>query len=158
MREILIILLLICIQGTKLPKFEDYPVNEIFKGKPTKPILKKNSQEWHFKTNINNGASQGVNFAGHFTIVEWGCGTICQEYAIVDLQNGKVYMPQGKTGRTSYGLIYKTNSNLLITDPIDSATAKGYELKIPAWLTSYYYVWDGSKMNLIDSTKTIYKN
>ena len=40
---------------------------------------------------IINGAKKGPNFAGHFTIVFWGCGTACITLAIVDAANGEVY-------------------------------------------------------------------
>jgi hypothetical protein len=55
-------------------KFEQYPVTNIFKGKSARPRL-NNSEAWHFRTTIREGASTGSNFAGQYTIVQLGCGT-----------------------------------------------------------------------------------
>jgi hypothetical protein len=40
---------------------------------------------------IRRGATDKVEFAGHFTIPRWGCGAGCNEFAVVDSINGKVY-------------------------------------------------------------------
>lgn len=46
-------------------------------------------------------SSLGPNFAGHYRIVTWGCGSACLELAIVDLENGRVHFP-GKLKRDDY--------------------------------------------------------
>lgn len=155
MKALLLISLLVFVQQTKLPRFEDYSVKDLFKGKPAKIDFRNNRQAWHFRTVIREGTSKGSNFAGHFTLVYWGCGTSCQEYAIVNLKNGKVNMPSGLLGLASYGFIYKLNSRLLIIDPIDSTTMKDFGNKIPNWLTTRYYLWDGNNLIKIDSSKNI---
>ena len=33
---------------------------------------------------------EGPNYAGHYRVVVWGCGTSCAMFAVVDLRNGKV--------------------------------------------------------------------
>jgi len=38
-------------------------------------------------------ARPGANFAGHYAIVQWGCGSPCLMAAIVDLVNGRVLPP-----------------------------------------------------------------
>lgn len=35
----------------------------------------------------------GPNFAGHYIIIEWGCGSPCAMNAIVDASTGKIYNP-----------------------------------------------------------------
>lgn len=40
-----------------------------------------------------NGASKGPDFAGHYTVVVWGCGADSFSLAVVDARNGKVYFP-----------------------------------------------------------------
>jgi hypothetical protein len=57
-----------------LPKFEDFRVNEIFKGTPANPLLETRFARL-YRTNIRNAAKEGPNFAGHCTIAEWGCGS-----------------------------------------------------------------------------------
>jgi len=40
---------------------------------------------------IRDAAAKGPNFAGHFTIAQWGCGAGCVSIAIVDEKTGHVW-------------------------------------------------------------------
>lgn len=74
--------------GTR-SSFGDYPVHHIYKGKPAAPILKKHQRM--FRTMIRLGAKEPVEFAGHYTVPRWGCGTGCNGFAIVDSISGRVF-------------------------------------------------------------------
>ncbi len=93
------------------PRFEDYPVKEVFRGKPALPIL-ETPEERKFEAVIGDGVSKGwgvfdgatgkefrrpgPNFAGHYVLVNFGCGQTdgnCLGAAIVDAQTGRVYRP-----------------------------------------------------------------
>ena len=76
-------------EGPPRPRFRDYPVKKIFHGKPAPPIIVK--QFRGFRTSIRRGASNDVEFAGHYTIPRWGCGAECNTFVIVDSISGKVY-------------------------------------------------------------------
>jgi hypothetical protein len=71
------------------PEFSDYPVQRIYKGKPAPPVLNKN-QRW-YRTVIREGTKADVEFAGHYTVPVFGCGTGCSAFYIVDSISGKVY-------------------------------------------------------------------
>jgi hypothetical protein len=71
------------------PHFEDYPA-KISVTKPTQPKLVGDDART-FRTMIRKGSATGVNFAGHFTIVGWGCGSSCLDWAVVDRITGSVY-------------------------------------------------------------------
>jgi hypothetical protein len=74
------------------PRFEDYPVTEVFKGTPAPPILATPVQR-EFRTRIRSGVSTcegvwygswrdpnkkpGPNFSGHYFVIRWGCGSQC---------------------------------------------------------------------------------
>lgn len=95
-------------QGTKTPRFEDYPVTERFTGTPAAPIL-ATSEQRRYRTRILNGVStgsdvwigswknpikaRGPNFAGHYFVIRWGCGSQCVTMAIVDAKTGIVCEP-----------------------------------------------------------------
>jgi hypothetical protein len=64
------------------PRFSDYPVRQIYQGKPIAPILSKD-QRW-YKTVIRQGAKSKVQFAGHYTVPVFGCGAGCAAFYIVD--------------------------------------------------------------------------
>lgn len=78
-----------------VPHFDDYSVKKIFKGKPATVDVKTQAQARRYHTMLRIGAARGPNFAGHYTIVGWGCGTSCLEFAIVDAITGKVFFPPG---------------------------------------------------------------
>jgi len=72
------------------PKFTDFPVTKIYQGTPAPPTLVNQGQRT-FRTMIRRGAKNQVEFAGHYTVPAWGCGTECVEFVIVDSITGKVY-------------------------------------------------------------------
>jgi hypothetical protein len=71
------------------PEFNNYPVQQIYRGKPAPPILNKDQRM--FRTMIRRGAEGAVEFAGHYTVPRWGCGAGCSQLAIVDSISGRVY-------------------------------------------------------------------
>ena len=71
------------------PKFSDYPVRDIYKGRPAPPVL-SNDQRM-FRTMIQLGAKHPVEFGGHYTVPGWGCGSGCSVFVVVDSISGKVY-------------------------------------------------------------------
>jgi hypothetical protein len=89
-----------------VPRFEDYPAIEKFKGTPKVPSL-TTPEERRFRTVIRQGVAKGYgvtdgpsgkerpgpNFAGHYFIVTWGCGSPCLMTAIVDAKSGRVLPP-----------------------------------------------------------------
>lgn len=90
------------------PRFEDFLVRNIFSGTPARPAL-ETTEEREFRTVIRRGVAKGwgvddgitgrpfpgpgPNFAGHYVIVAWGCGSPCLMAAIVDLKTGRVFPP-----------------------------------------------------------------
>ena len=103
-----------------------------------------------FRTRLREGAAKGPNFAGHFTVVTWGCGSSCQEHAIVDAQTGKVAFPIPRP--TSNGLCFRLDSNLIITVPVAPGTLGEWEPSFPDWLVTRYYKWDGKQVVELFST------
>lgn len=71
------------------PRFETYPAEARFSGVPAKPLL-ETALARKFRTVIKNGAGQGPNFAGHFTVIAWGCGSGCRQIIIADAKTGKL--------------------------------------------------------------------
>ena len=90
-------------QGQKdlYPRLNDYPVADVFTGTPAQPKLLRRGDKL-FRTMIREGAAKGPNFAGHYTIAEWGCGTSCVSIAVIDAKTGDVYSgPFGILGYSS---------------------------------------------------------
>ena len=134
---------------SRTPRYAHFPC-EPFSGKPVaaKPVSKEARQ---FRSVITDGAKAGPNFAGHYTITAWGCGTSCIQFAIIDAKTGKVYMPpfyvafslnlKQEKLRDEDPLQFRINSALLVV--IGSKNEKGEGI--------YFYKWDGEKLVLIHS-------
>jgi hypothetical protein len=92
--------------------FDKYPA-EVFHGKPTVPHL-ETARARDFSTVILKGAKRGPNFAGHYAIVSWGCGTSCGSYVIVDSRSGRVYEPTELSNVELWlrGPVYRVDSTL----------------------------------------------
>jgi len=77
-------------RGTGTPVFSDYPTEQAVTARPKPPVL-VSARDRLYRTRIKEAAAKGPNFAGHYSVAEWGCGTACHQLAIVDLNTGKVY-------------------------------------------------------------------
>ncbi len=73
------------------PKFGDFPAAVVSIAKPAAVDLRSAQGARQFRTVLREGAADGPNFAGHYTIVGWGCGSSCLDWAIVDALNGQVF-------------------------------------------------------------------
>jgi hypothetical protein len=141
-----------CISGeadTAKPTFSDFTVAEHFKGKPAPVNLSGDPKAKTYRTMLREGARRGPNFAGHFTIVIWGCGSSCQQFAIVDAVTGKVYFSRevpyvsfGDREGEPYGLDFREDSRLIaVYGRIKEDDPKGM----------FFFTWDGTKLTLIKS-------
>jgi hypothetical protein len=98
---------------------------------------------------IREGAREGPNFAGHYTIVQWGCGAGCVQFAVVDAKTGAVFMPpfyvgprafvEGQTGEPEEPLQFRADSKLLIVSGSRNEKGEGV----------YYYRWDKGRLMLV---------
>jgi hypothetical protein len=75
--------------GKTRPDFNDYPVRHIYKGKHAAPILSK--EQRMFRTRIREGAKADTQFASHYTVPAWGCGSGCIAFVVIDSITGRVY-------------------------------------------------------------------
>jgi hypothetical protein len=76
-----------------LPTFEQYAAAALYSGKPHSPLL-ATSLDRKYRTVIREAVAAGPNFAGHFAIAHWGCGTGCQDFVIIDVKTGAVLDPK----------------------------------------------------------------
>jgi hypothetical protein len=122
-----------------------YPATERFQGKPAAVNLASHKDARSFRTRLREGALTGPNFAGHMTVILWGCGTSCQTVALVDARNGRVYF--GPTAAA--GAKYRVDSRLLVVNaPEDVKEAYGNDP--PDWAGKpEYYLWDKGKLTTI---------
>lgn len=122
----------------------------------TKAIdFKRNPDARSFRTRLSQGLRGGVNFAGHFVLVGWGCGTGCVSGAIVDARTGSVFWPEqfnalavwyGAGEYVDKPVNYRKNSRLLIITGIPGQKDADAPAK-PSGV--YYYEWKNNRLKQI---------
>jgi hypothetical protein len=109
------------------PTFERY-LSEPVTQTPSAVDLTSHPNARRYRTVLRTQAAKGSNFAGHYTVAGWGCGTSCVQFAIIDTLTGRVYFPphilsvssdhvdmtKDEPASPFYSLRYRTNSRLLV--------------------------------------------
>jgi hypothetical protein len=146
-------------QRAKVPAFGQYPV----KVEPArvKTIDFKNSPgAGTFRTRLREALAGGVNFAGHYVVAGWGCGTGCISGAIIDTRNGRVYFPEpfhdiavwyDDSGYTDEPIKYRRNSRLFVVSGISGEQEERSDSE-NQW-GDYYYEWKNNSLRLVKFIK-----
>jgi hypothetical protein len=127
--------------------FEMYKTNDLYNGKLARPNFKSDPSSIHYRTVIKNTCKTGgINFAGHYTIAEWGCGLECEMLAVVDRISGKVfysntYLPfDSMDGH--WGAKYRKDSRMIIINSFVLDDYPGYQLQ--DYHQVEIYKWNGN--------------
>lgn len=128
------------VQSPKPPsyRFDRYPAGKVYRGHPAAAKL-VTAEQREFRTVLRNGAKKGPNFAGHFTVVEWGCGSNCIAIAVVDAITGVVYdqdMPQMNDSGICAAQ-YKVTSTLFVVETSPTPNG-GCEPELYKWEGSHF--------------------
>lgn len=124
----------------EIPQFGDY--NDYNSDVPINLHSEKNvdfrdsEEALNFKSEIEEWFDRGAQSGGYYAVAEWGCGTSCQDHAIIDIRDGRITwfgLP------STHGIGYRINSNLLVINPLwnvesdryltSTTSTKYYELK-----------------------------
>jgi hypothetical protein len=135
------------------PAFTQYAA-KVERIRNVKVNLKSHKNARTFRTNLRNAARGGVNFAGHYILTTWGCGTNCSQSAIIDARNGKVFFPDQLEG-AGFGfcelpddtepIVYKADSRLLVLSGF-----KGGDLNLENGRCGIYYLeWAGTNFKQV---------
>jgi hypothetical protein len=133
---------LICamvLSAAGIPRFSDFPPDRKANGRPARIELSAPFQR-KFRTRIQGESKLDPNFASHYRIAEWGCGSSCVSLAVIDLSTGAVY--DGPIRTLGYGvrrryeggekeLEYTVSSRLMIARGCPDDTRCG----------TYYFDW-----------------
>jgi hypothetical protein len=131
------------------PSFDRYPAPAA--RAPRKPATspRLTSKEARlYRTVIRDAFTQPANFAGHYRVAIWGCGTDCRNFAIVDKVTGATYTMPGVTaisgvmGNDDERVDFRAGSTLLIVagcfnDACDDNHAKA---------ARFFYAWTGTRL------------
>ena len=101
-------------------KFQEFPAKEKYKGTPAKLKIKTQGDRL-FRTRLREAAAEKPDFAGHFKVAKWGCGSDgCTTFEIIDSSSGEILQIGGTVSRScrqNYDedvLIYHPDSRLFI--------------------------------------------
>jgi hypothetical protein len=148
------------------PRFRDYPVNEKFQGPSAEPVFATPEQR-RYRSRIHSGILNGTgvwngswkhpatasepNFAGHYYVIRWGCGSNCLMMAIVDGQTGRIYNPPlSGAGTELYvpmdmlgdgEIDFEPNSSLMILRNACAEARKECGV--------YYFNWENNNFSLV---------
>lgn len=146
-----IVSLLFVAQQANAVGFADYPV-QVYTGKKSPINYSSHRYAKQFKTHINQAYNaKRPDFAGSYSVAEWGCGTACVNYAMIDRKNGKVYPLGDLADQASeygascsdieggmltggYELHYKPNSRLLAQETYCATNEQGQEIYLNKYL------------------------
>jgi hypothetical protein len=93
--------------------FEQYAV-PVFSGPPAKPKFQSLPGSNVYRTRISDGIKQGANFAGHYAVVTFGCGTGCRASFLVDVKSGNIFdFPLGGEEYYMLSMDYRPDSKLI---------------------------------------------
>ncbi len=73
------------------PRFEQYPAGPAWTGTRAAPVLTTHLSRI-FRTQLRTQSKEKPDFAGHYRIAAWGCGTRCIDWGLVDAKSGQVVM------------------------------------------------------------------
>lgn len=132
-------------QGPRIPTFNQYPAR--VERVRTKAInFRGNPDARRFRTVLTEALRDGINFAGHYVVASWGCGTACQIGAIIDTRNGEVFWPKELAGVYTIfdePIRHRANSRLVIVSQVPATKADNRE--------DNYYEWKNNRLRLIRS-------
>ena len=139
------------------PRFESYPA-AVYTGANARPRLNADARTRLFRTRIKEWAGEKPNFAGHYILATWGCGTDCTQITIIDAKTGKVFHPHGvkynvavnvhaalldghPTWHNEHALKFRPDSRLLMLIGMPESDARRHGIS--------YYVWRHNRLSLV---------
>ena len=143
----LVLIAIVSLHAESKPRFDQYPVKTVFKGKPAPVKLSSAKGARYYRTNLRNAAKEGANFAGRYAIGTWGCGSPCMIGGMVDLKTGKVtWIPQ--TGADVMDIAFRIDSRLVIInsrDVLNKESPEGPPKWLGDWPEELFFVWNGRR-------------
>lgn len=136
--------------GENPPQFRSYPADD-FVLRNRSPVDLSSDEAWMYRTRLRNAAKQEPNFAGHYVIAEWGCGTTCVMGAAIDVASGRVtFLPASACCWTGVDanfkpLEFRLNSRLFVMAGLLNEQGK---------MGAHFFVFDGRAFNLLKTIET----
>jgi len=125
--------------------FGQFSVSSIYKGKTRLPDFAGRDRDYKtYRTRIREGLKEGPNFAGQFSVIQFGCGTGCSFAFVASNKSGQVFsFPRGGEENMYMQIEKKLDSRLLIVQwgNYDSNSC-----------TIEYFEWNGTSAIALDQS------
>ena len=147
-------------QAGATPRFQDYRARA-YKGRVARVNVNGSAQARGYRTRLREGARRGVNFAGHYTLHTWSCGTGCLQTVFIDAKTGAASFPAPLDGfiacywdakpveSLEEALGFRRDSRLIVM----SGYPSGERGKDDPAAGLYYYEWTGADLKLVKFVK-----
>lgn len=136
------------------PRFGDYPAR-VYHGPLAPTRWQADAGSRMFRTRLKDWGKERPNFAGHYTMAMWGCGTDCTMFMIIDVRTGKVHQPEVATNvainvhedlgvggwHGAGSLRFRPDSRLLVLIGMPNEDTKQRGIS--------FYEWTGTRLKLI---------
>ena len=149
-----------------VPTFEQYAAERSAPFSPVPLDLQSNPIARRHSTLIREQMTHGPNYADHYRVVFWGCGTSCSQFAVVNLKTGHVIALKGMysvahdinlrtdrflpdTDSKSNELRFKKDSNLLV---LVGAVVADHSKKVGFKEGASYYVLKSENLQFVHRT------
>ena len=130
-------LILVLAGGTpSKPTFDAYPAAKPSGRSASKLDFRADPRARRFRTQLERALGRPANFAGHYVVVDWGCGSSCQAVGLVDVDTGVARL----TISTGLGSEYRADSRLFIDSP--EAAVRDACPGQPCIFSTRYFVWE----------------
>lgn len=128
------------------PSAGQYKVEKVYSGKTKLPQFKGRDKAFRqFRTVIRDGMKDGADFAGQYSVVQYGCGAGCSFAVIADNRTGQLFdFPRGGEDNMYMTLQYARDSRLI------AAQWASYDDKA---CHLDFFEWKNGKAELISSRK-----
>jgi hypothetical protein len=125
------------------PLFASFPSDTSIPARHGKLDVTSSPTARKYRTRLRDAMRREANFAGHYRVVVWGCGTACSMFAVVDLESGKIitaphvdaiggdelsaadFLPDAVNDDYFWGLRYTRDSRLLVVSVAWTKPARG---------------------------------
>jgi hypothetical protein len=110
-------------------RFEDYATAQSFRGSTSRLTFSTNTER--YRGQFAAAAGQSPNFAGHFILTHWGCGTNCQMGGVIDARTGQTTLIpftvccSVDSGQDVQMMDFRPNSRLIIFNGLLDEKEKG---------------------------------
>jgi hypothetical protein len=133
------------------PRFAAYR-EAVYKGRAV-AVKIDSKYSRNYKTMLRKSVKEnGVNFAGHYTLATWFCGTNCNQLAVIDVKTGQTYFTPGLMsvvmGVPNQSLDmteFKSDSRLLKV--VGRTNGKDYG--------TWFYEWKNNRFRMVKAYKDL---